>query len=125
MKVKNITEQELRDALTRVNLEHNYKLIFNREPEKVGNFYHFTIRSEKSGIPGARYSHSGRKLVSASWHAHGYLFDAILAIRPDAIIKSWNAEIYVNRDGLVVGNWQDWDAGSYFAPAKMSSLSIQ
>lgn len=78
MKVKNCTESQIAIALNVVNIKYGYNLIFNRFPEKIGNYVHFTIRSEKSGIPGSRYAPSGQKLISASWHAHGYLFDEIL-----------------------------------------------
>lgn len=105
-------------ALERVNQQHGYKLEFNRF-EKRGNWIHFTIQSEKSGIPGARTSHSGRNLVSASWHAHGYLFDEIFKIEPDAVI--WSAGEKITREH---GNWQDKNIGSIMQPCYYSETSI-
>ena len=119
MKVKNITTNQLKTALNMVNIKHGYKLIFNRFPEKKGNFLHFTIKSEESGISGARTSHSGRNLISASWHAHGYLFEEILAIEPTAIIKSLDKTIDING-----GNWQDSNIGSQMRPMLFSDTSI-
>jgi hypothetical protein len=120
MKAKKVTMHDLWQALQNTNDKHGYKLIFNREPERKGNFLHFTIRSERSGIPGARTSYSGRNLVSASWHAHGYFFEEILRIAPEAEIRTFNATI--TADG---GNWQDFNCGSMMCPAYASELSIE
>src|SRR5512136_1586800 len=100
-------------ALNNVNKEHGYELSFKRF-EKIGKYYHFTITS-KSKIPGSRVSHSGRNLAAASWHAHGYLFDEIFKIEPEAIIYSLGSKI--TRD---FGNWQDKDTGSQFSPMMFS-----
>lgn len=119
MRVKGITEADLRIYLHNVNAKHGYKLIFNREPEKRGNYIHFTIRSEKSGIPGARTSWSGRNMVSASWHSHGYLFDEIWEHSPNAIIYSGNMKMTNKED-----NWQDRNIGSMINPVMFSQTSI-
>jgi len=119
MRVKNITQSELSKAINTVNALHGYRIIFNRYPEKIGNYLHFTIRSEKSGIPGARISPSGRNLVSSSWHAHGYLFEELLNINNNAVIIT--ASNRIDSDG---GNWEDRNIGSHFQPAYFSELSI-
>ena len=125
MKTKNISLAELNEALILTNKLTGYKLTWNRFPEKQGNYYHFTIRSEKSGIPGARRTSSGRNLVSASWHAHGYLFDAILSVCPDAIIiVSGNKKIYKDDNGKTIGNWEDIEVGSLYRPCYMSETDI-
>ena len=105
-------------ALNEVNKEHDYKLEFNRFDIK-GNWVHFTIQSERSGIPGSRYSHSGRKLKSASWHAHGYLFEQIFKVETEAVI--WSNGKRITADG---GNWEDQNIGSLFAPVMFSETSI-
>ncbi len=119
MRVKGISVEQLNLALKTVNDTHDYKLIYNREPEKSGRFLNFTIRSEKSRIAGASISHSGRNSVAASWHAHGYLFDEIFNIDPDAIIKSRNNTI--TKDD---GNWVDFNIGSMMCPMYASEGSI-
>ncbi len=119
MKVKGISKEELTECIENVNYKYGYKIIYNREPEKIGNYLNFTIRSEKSGIPGSRFSWSGRRTVSASWHAHGHLFDMILERCPDAII--WATRKKITKDG---GNWQDWRCGSRLHPVMMSETSI-
>ena len=119
MKVKGITVKQLNECLQKVNKEHGYKLIYNREPEQKGNYIHFTIRSEKSGIPGARTSWSGRNMVSASWHSHGYLFDNIYDLNPDAIIVCGRTRYECKDD-----NWQDYNIGSIMQPCYFSGTSI-
>ena len=119
MKVKNITEKQLKRALKEVNKEQGSQLIFNREPEQKGNFIFFTIKSKKSGVVGSRVSHSGRNLISASWHSHGFLFDKLLEINEDAIIKT--ATSTIDKNG---GNWVDFNCGSIMCPVFMSETSI-
>lgn len=119
MKVKGITIEQLNDCLNKVNKDHGYKLIYNRHPERQGNFIVFTIRSEKSGIAGARTSHSGRNMPSASWHAHGYLFDNIWDINPQARIDTGGTKM-TNRSF----NWQDRNIGSMMQPCMFSSTSL-
>jgi hypothetical protein len=126
MKVKNITCNQLDTCIAIVNKTHNYNLIYNRKPKQIGNYLHFTIRSVRSGIPGARTSASGRNLVSASWHAHGYLFDTILTQHPEAIIKTRIGcrDIRIH-NGQIIGNWHDWNVGSPFNSTRISELSIR
>lgn len=134
MKVKNIAISELAQSIKNVNRDRDYKLIFNREPEFKGKWLHFTIRSETSGIPGSRTSASGINMTSASWHAHGYLFDEILKRNPEALINTMVSEIYTEKlhtvgtpyeGGVwIVGNWVDYPIGSNFAPVNASEVSI-
>lgn len=119
MKLKGITIPQLTDCLHSVNNERGYKLIFNRHPEINGAYIHFTIRSERSKIPGARTSWKGTNMISASWHAHGYLFDKIWDINPDATIYSGSLKMTSKRD-----NWQDTRVGSIFNPVMFSQTSI-
>ena len=124
MKAKNISITELYQALQDVNDQYGYQIEFKSEPTYKGHWIHFTLKSP-SKVPGARVSHSGRNLPCASWHAHGFLFDEILAIRPDAIIKTFSLDIY--RDdmtGETINNWVDWNCGSMYAPCMLSSTSI-
>lgn len=119
MRVKGITIAQLNECLAKVNKDKGYRLIYNQEPYMKGKYIHFTIRSEKSGIAGSRYSHSGRRLVSASWHSHGYLFDNIYDINEDAIIYAGTLKMTSRED-----NWQDRNIGSLFSPMYFSETSI-
>jgi hypothetical protein len=118
MKTK-ATKNEVLQAIENVNKKYGYQIMLNNAEQK-GNYFHFTIRSRFSGIAGSRFSHSGRKLVSASWHAHGYLFDELFKINPDVFILVSGAG-KITKDA---GNWQDRNIGSNFQPAMFSSLSI-
>jgi len=111
------TKSQVQQAIDNVNKKHGYKIEFNRA-DQSGKWFNFTIKS-KSGIPGARISHSGRNLACASWHAHGYLFDELLEINPDAVIHSNGLRIDSNG-----GNWIDKNVGSTCSPAYFSELSI-
>lgn len=111
------SESTVRKALENVNKAQGYRLEMNRS-DQSGKWYNFTIKS-RSGIPGARTSHSGRNLAAASWHAHGYLFDEILKLDPEAVIKT--AGRTVSAEG---GNWEDWNCGSHYRPVYMSETSI-
>ena len=104
-------------AIKSINKEYGYSISLNRN-DQTGKWFNFTIASP-SKVPGARVSWSGRNLAKASWHAHGYLFDAIFAIEPDAIIQALGNKI--TKD---FGNWQDVQIGSMMSPCYMSECSI-
>jgi hypothetical protein len=105
-------------AINRVNEAKGYRIRLETDKQDR-KWYHFTIRSAESGIPGSRYSYSGRRLTAASWHAHGFIFDEIFKIEPDAVIKSLKKEI--TKD---YGNWEDIKIGSMVCPMYMSETSI-
>lgn len=115
----NADKQTVLAAIKAVNENHGYKLEISNDRQLSKNRYQFTIQSESSGISGSRYSASGRKLKSASWHAHGFLFDEIFRLDPNAVIYSLGKEITKDR-----GNWEDKNVGSYFYPCSFSELSI-
>ena len=119
MKVKGLTVDQLSKSIETINKKHGYKIVFNRYPERIGNYLHFTIKSESSKIPGARISSSGRNLISASWHAHGYLFNEIFNINKEAIIHSGTQKITIDE-----GNWIDRNIGSIIYPCYFSETSI-
>ncbi len=119
MKVSNITPAQLDAILCFTNVKHDYRLEFNRSPEYIGKWVHFTIKSKVSKIRGARTSWTGRNTPSASWHAHGHLFEEILAFEATAVIKTAAATIDING-----GNWQDYQIGSMMCPVMASEVSI-
>lgn len=116
MKTK-VTRTTIIEAIEKVNREHGYKIELNRD-EQTGKWFNFTLKT-KSGISGARTSHSGRNLPSASWHAHGYIFDEIWAIDPSCVIYSNGVKMSGPRD-----NWQDKNIGSVYCPKMFSETSI-
>jgi hypothetical protein len=113
----NVNETVVMAAINNVNTKHGYKIELNRA-DYTGKWFNFTIKS-KSKIPGARVSHSGRNIAAASWHAHGYLFDEIFALEPNAVIVSQGRKITKDQ-----GNWVDQQVGSMMNPKMFSDLSI-
>jgi hypothetical protein len=113
----NATRETVVKAIENVNKKQGYQIELNRN-DQTGKWFNFTLKS-KSGVSGSRYSGSGRKLACASWHAHGYVFDAIFEIEPKAVILSLGEKITI--DG---GNWQDKNVGSMVAPCYFSQTSI-
>lgn len=111
------SHQTVSTAIETVNKEQGYQIEFNRN-DQSGKWFNFTLKS-KSGIPGARTSHSGRNLACASWHAHGYVFDEIFKLDPNAVIVSVGEKI--TKD---FGNWQDRNIGSMMNPCYFSETSI-
>ena len=91
MKAKNVTLEQLNQALANVNASQGYQLVWNRQPEQHGNYLHFTIRSRVSKVHGASVSHSGRNTPAASWEAHGYFFTEIWQLAHDAEIRTMHA----------------------------------
>ena len=119
MKIKGLSIEQLETALSNVNKKHGYKLRFVDGISKNGNFLNCRLRSEKSNIEGASKSVSGRNSVSASWHAHGYFFDELYDMNPNALIYSGGLKMMSKAD-----NWQDYNLGSQINPCFASELSI-
>ena len=91
----NASEQTLLSALEKTNRENGFQLKFNRFDvgKKVINFTIKTI----SGVMGAKVNPlSGKNIASACWYAHGYLFENIFDLEPDAYINSLGQKI--NKD---------------------------
>jgi len=101
MKIKGITEPQLRRAVRNTGIEfYDNNLQFNREPERQGNWLHFTIRVKNSHEPGSgRGFHNNRRLVSACWHAHRDVMRAIFKTAPDALLITALAR-YEGSDGF-------------------------
>jgi hypothetical protein len=104
-------------AIENVNQQKGYQIKLNRDEQK-GKWFNFTLKTD-SKIPGARTSWTGRNMPKASWHAHGYIFDAIFEIEPQAIIYSGGDKI--TKDS---GNWNDRNIGSIMYPCYFSKTSI-
>jgi hypothetical protein len=113
----NVSKEIVLQAIENVNKKQGYQIELNRA-DYTGKWFNFTIKT-KSKIPGARLSFSGRNLPKCSWHAHGYLFDAIFTLNPSAIIYSFGKKITIDD-----GNWQDIKIGSMMNPKYFSETSI-
>lgn len=63
-------------------------VIFNRDPEPRGRAVCFTLRTKSAFGPGARRASRGRHLVSACWHVHLDVMQAIFNHTPEARLKT-------------------------------------
>jgi hypothetical protein len=77
-------------AVSSANYDGN--LIFKRLPETVGRAVRFTLTVRKAADPGGRRSNTGRKVCAACWHCHRDVMAAIMAIVPNARIKTAQAD---------------------------------
>ena len=114
----NATIDQLKNALAEVNKKYSGNVSFETLEQKTKNRVSFTLRA-KSGLPGSRVSHSGRKLPKASWHVHGELFDTLFDIDPEIYILSMGKKIT-----KYSGNWDDTNIGSMVNPVYFSETSI-
>ena len=110
-------EEQVLQAIEIVNNREGYQISLNRA-DQTGKWFNFTLKSP-SKVLGATVSNTGRNLPKASWHAHGYIFDEIFGLNPDAVIRSYGIKIDANS-----GNWQDIQMGSLWRPCWTSGLSI-
>lgn len=87
----NATKNELETALSILNKEYDGNISFETLEQKTKNRISFTLKAI-SGMKGARYAASGRRLPKASWHVHGQLFDILSNLRNDIyVIALWQA----------------------------------
>lgn len=114
MLISDVTRDQLDEALELANTVFENNLIWNRAPERAGRKWRCTLRVKDSGGPGARRGHTGRRMISACWHAHGAFFASL----PEGT----NVKAGPHIMHLPEGNWQDWNAGSRLRPVSIASL---
>jgi hypothetical protein len=107
----NATIQELETALKEINKRFDNNIRFKRL-ENSGRRNTFTLTVYNSKKPGGRIGQNGRHIAAACWHAHGYLFEALLKINPEAFVIS-GGSLRIDING---GNWQDRNIGSIMYP---------
>lgn len=90
MRITGIESRELRAAVAKAGAEfYDDNLTFRREPERKGNWLHFTLGVNDSHEPGAhRAAVSNRRTASACWHAHRDVMRAIFRLAPNAILHT-------------------------------------
>jgi len=112
--------EQLNKALKAINKQYKGNIIYNREPEQISkNRVSFTLKVKDSNKTGARRGHTGRKMISACWHVHGDLFDALFKIKPDVLILAGTQRITAEH-----GNWIDRNIGSIMSPLYYSEACI-
>ena len=98
MRIKNVTEAQMWSALSIANQKYSDNIMFNRF-DRNPRCFDFTLRVKSSRGPGARVSHSGRRITAACWHAHRDVMVEIFNLAPDAVIKSSFAT-YKGKEGF-------------------------
>lgn len=89
MKVFNVTEQNLRDALREANKMFDGNIKFGRLDEDWNHGrFHFKVllRCKNSKKYGGMTAHSGRRINSGSWFAHFNFMQELYKIEPYAKI---------------------------------------
>jgi len=128
MQFKNVSQIEMQKALDVVNRKYGDNVQFGRLDNK-GKTIIATLRviSAKKGAKGRKlnqswliYGNGIKSNGSACWHVHGDFFEALLNINPKAIILSMLSKIFINENGMTVGNWQDRNIGSMINPIMYS-----
>jgi hypothetical protein len=91
MKIRNVTVEQMEQALAAANKDYNGNLCWNRFEPK-GKSINFTLRVKSSHALGARISFSGRHIPSACWHAHRDFMREVFELAPDAVLTSCRAQ---------------------------------
>lgn len=118
MQAKNVTFQEMNQALETINKMYSDNIAFRRL-DQVGNKIIFTLKVKDNKGAGSQenpsyawnnmrgISNKGtpKRSNSASWFVHGYFFKELINLDSEAVIySSGNGKtLTINVDG---GNWQ-------------------
>lgn len=116
MKITNVTETDLENALSEVNKRFDDNITWNRF-EQSGNGFNITLKCKSSKKPGHRLGFKGQRMISACWHVHGTFFDCLWAnpASANAIIRAGSLVMKSSGD-----NWQDRNIGSIVQPLYFS-----
>ena len=119
MYAKNATLENLREALDETNKRFQGNLRFKRlDTSSRGVIFTLTVKDSRG--PGSRVSvgwgNAGRRISAACWHAHGWFFEELFKIAPEAIIDAAGRKVTAAE-----GNWVDWNIGPPIAPAYYSN----
>lgn len=134
MKCLNVNEKEINKAIDVVNKQFEDNIYIkeyeylNKSKSGIGFTVKFKLGVKDSSKAGSRRSimmvnkdGSRRKLAIACYHVHGVFFDALMDINKKAEVRlSGNRKIYIDQDGDLIGNWEDWQVGSYMYPVMIS-----
>lgn len=120
MKIRNVTEKEIRAAVHAVAGIYSWnvqalEVVAVSAAARKGMRGTFRVRLgvKSSRHPGARRSHSGRRIAAACWHAFGHFFDAL----PQGALIDGNVGEKARESGAP---WVDRQIGPQCAPVMMS-----
>lgn len=113
MLAKNVSMQDLQNALDKVNQKYDGNIRF-KDIRQQGRNIRFTLTVNNSRGKGGRLNADrGRHIAAACWHVHGEFFDALPC---EAVVIANGAKI---RPG---DTWKDRNMGSLWYPAYYSEL---
>lgn len=92
MKAWNVTEQDIHAAIGNANKAGYNGNIKLKSMGHKGKAISFTLTVDSSKAPGAKRSHSGRRIAAACWHAHRDVLDALFARCSEARVQSGSAD---------------------------------
>ncbi len=109
MKATNVTQISMYRALGKINKRYNGNISFARMTVLLIRSHNketinFTLKVDDNHGQGARvYRRFGKikRTHRACWHVHGYFFEALFEVCPEAVVISAGKKI--TKDG---GNWQ-------------------
>ena len=122
MKATFCKPEDLEKALAIVNERYDGNIAFHSESDIAAKSFRLVTKSYD--LPGYGIStHSyqmgwtpnARRKNNACWHVHGYFFDALFSVNPNAKVKSRSNTI--TKD---YGNWEDFNVGSQICPCYAS-----
>ena len=121
MIVTGVSEAELLDIVSKVsNQRYDGNIIVKSSSTLSSRRSTFTLRARSSRLWGARRSHSGRRTVSACWHAHRDVLAAIFYYYPNARVQTWiityNGREHFEATYVQTGKT---NIGSVYSPVKL------
>lgn len=129
MKAYKCSEEDLKQALIRVNKSYSENIAFF-SLEKRKYYINFRLKVRDNCGPGhsigfykVRNKFGNERYINLSaacWHVHGDFFDALFKINPNAVIYSgYSLQKKITKD---YGNWKDTQRGSRMFPRMFSEM---
>lgn len=125
MLIRNVTREQFEAVVAQVSAQYGDNITTHQDMHQMGSRVirvQGRIRAESSRGPGARRSWSGRRTVSACWHAHRDVFRALFAAYPDATVQTTMARYTAENFEDVYPRTAYVNVGSMAAPANMPNL---
>jgi len=117
MEVRKTSQQELEKAMELLNKVFDNNITFNnfKQINQKGDAFKVTLRVKDSKNSGARRGYTGRRMINACYHVHGYFFEILFMLNENIQIKSLNN--YIQKDNI----WGfDKNIGSLHNPLYLS-----
>jgi len=107
--------ETLDQALKHVNNMFNDNIVYKTITQISSKRISFTLTVKTSKNEGGRIGHTGRRVAAACWHVHGYFFEKVWELEPEALIIAGSLRMTGEDD-----NWQDRNIGSVYQPMMYS-----